>query len=171
MTHISDPTKPSADRKTDNKTSTGHLNVHVLQLGAHMSRETKRTSMPYIEYDDTRAALDTLANNPIIDTLDVGDLNYLITALCDRFSVRNEGFRYAESIHDIIGTLECVKLEWYTRRATLYEDLKRHINGDVAPLSHQAIAKAYQAAHATPEHIETVHKSRLARAGLTQPTQ
>ena len=62
--------------------------------------------------------------NKCID--DVGELNYVITRLCDEFTDR----KY-RSYNDVIGVLECVKLEMYRRVVAPYEDEKREINGDV----------------------------------------
>jgi len=78
--------------------------------------------MPYItEYD--RARLD-----PRCEPENVGELNYVITKLVDKFL--GENFRYSD-INDAIGVLECAKLELYRRLAAPYEDHKKEENGDV----------------------------------------
>lgn len=87
--------------------------------------------MPYI----TQNLRDKLT--PIVNTLQLldineGELNYLITKLCDGY-LCNKGVNYA-NINTIIGVLECTKLELYRRIAGKYEDKKLEINGDVYAL-------------------------------------
>lgn len=55
-----------------------------------------------------------------------GNLNYVISSIINK--------SYAVSyrdINDVIGVLECVKLEYYRRVAAPYEDQKAFDNGDV----------------------------------------
>lgn len=57
-----------------------------------------------------------------------GDLNYIIShILSDR--IRQER-RYA-TINELVGVLECAKLEAYRKIASKYEDLKEQENGAV----------------------------------------
>ncbi len=58
-----------------------------------------------------------------------GDLNYKITKLCDSYLTQN-GLNYSR-INEVIGALECAKLELYRRVAAPYEDIKIEQNGDV----------------------------------------
>lgn len=58
-----------------------------------------------------------------------GDLNYIITTLI-RDYLDEKGKSY-QTINEIIGVLECAKLEFYRRVASPYEDGKRLTNGDV----------------------------------------
>lgn len=58
-----------------------------------------------------------------------GELNYVITKLIDQY-LKEEGLRYA-NINEVIGVLECAKLELYRRIAGPYEDKKIISNGDV----------------------------------------
>ena len=58
-----------------------------------------------------------------------GELNYVITQLCKNYFYHNGG-RY-QHINDIIGALECCKMEFYRRLAAPYEDKKIIENGDV----------------------------------------
>ena len=60
---------------------------------------------------------------------DAGELNYVITKVCDEFLVR-KGRRY-NHINTVIGVLECAKQEFYRRIAAPYEDEKIAENGDV----------------------------------------
>lgn len=84
--------------------------------------------MPYISKTDRSDLNQKLAyagrsiNNP-------GELNYLVTRIIDQY-IYNNGKSYA-SINDVIGVLECAKLELYRRIAAPYEDIKLHDNGDV----------------------------------------
>lgn len=56
-----------------------------------------------------------------------GCINYIITALITR---AYEKTSYRE-INDIIGALECAKLEFYRRQAAPYENQKCYENSDV----------------------------------------
>lgn len=58
-----------------------------------------------------------------------GDLNFLFTELIKQYIVVN-GNRY-NYYNDIVGALECAKLEIYRRRIAPYEDQKIKENGDV----------------------------------------
>jgi hypothetical protein len=58
-----------------------------------------------------------------------GELNYQITRLCVGYLDRH-GLRYF-TLNDIIGALECAKMELYRRVAAPYEDEKIKENGDV----------------------------------------
>ena len=84
--------------------------------------------MPYIK-KELREILDlpikTLSNQ--INT--TGSLNYCITKLCLDFL--NRAIINYTSLNEIIGVLECAKLEFYRRMLNLYEDKKRLENGDV----------------------------------------
>lgn len=73
--------------------------------------------MPYINADD-RARLDK-GGKP--ET--AGELNYAITRLVDDYLIRKGGIRYAH-LNEVIGALECAKLELYRRVAAPYEDKK-----------------------------------------------
>jgi hypothetical protein len=59
-----------------------------------------------------------------------GELNYAITRLVDDYLKARGDLRYAH-INEVIGALECAKLELYRRVAAPYEDGKRHETGDV----------------------------------------
>jgi hypothetical protein len=59
-----------------------------------------------------------------------GELNYAITKLVDRYLADRGGVRYA-AINEVIGALECAKLELYRRIAAPYEDGKIDQAGDV----------------------------------------
>ena len=59
-----------------------------------------------------------------------GDLNYTITRLCDAYICARGGASYT-LLNEVIGVLECAKLELYRRIAAPYEDKKLQANGDV----------------------------------------
>ncbi len=77
--------------------------------------------MPYIK-NDKRPAARIAPETP-------GELNYAITAAC-AYYLEAHGTQY-KTIDEIIGALECAKLEFYRRKAASYEDEKLQENGDV----------------------------------------
>jgi DNA-directed RNA polymerase specialized sigma54-like protein len=79
--------------------------------------------MPYVKKPD-RKRLDegAEADSP-------GELNYVITKKIDSYLGR-KGLSYA-NVNEIIGVLECAKLEIYRRVVAKYEDTKIADNGDV----------------------------------------
>jgi hypothetical protein len=80
--------------------------------------------MPYINEDARRR----LTDGGVPETS--GELNYAITRLVDEYLVRAGGVRYGH-INEVIGALECAKLELYRRVAAPYEDTKIEESGDV----------------------------------------
>jgi hypothetical protein len=59
----------------------------------------------------------------------VGDLNYLITRICHEY-IKIHGMSYQAS-NDLVGVLDCAKMELYRRVISKYEDKKIKENGDV----------------------------------------
>ncbi len=62
-----------------------------------------------------------------------GELNWKITTLCLEFLDQRQGSGpagYGE-YNEIVGILECAKLEFYRRAVASYEDRKIKENGDV----------------------------------------
>jgi hypothetical protein len=59
----------------------------------------------------------------------IGELNYIITQLCRQFLARGKA-SYADH-NEVIGVLECAKLEMYRRAVAIYEDGAIQRNGDV----------------------------------------
>lgn len=97
--------------------------------------------MPYIEKRDVyESVLDGVLGHINYYTTP-GALNYMITRLCQVFSKRkNSEPTYAKrknskptyaDYNEIIGVLECAKLEFYRRAVAAYEDEKIKENGDV----------------------------------------
>ena len=89
--------------------------------------------MPYIDVDD-RVRIDG-GGKPETP----GELNYLITKIADDYLVRKGRLRYAH-LNEVIGALECAKLELYRRLVAPYEDQKIAGIGDVYD-SHKNAAK------------------------------
>jgi hypothetical protein len=80
--------------------------------------------MPYIDRE-ARARLEADGRPET-----AGELNYAITRLVDRYLVDKGGIRYAH-LNEVVGALECAKLELYRRLAAPYEDEKMSESGDV----------------------------------------
>lgn len=86
--------------------------------------------MPYIKPED-RKPLD-----PLIDELAsklprnavAGNLNYVVSRLCARVLERETNYA---RLNELVGALECAKLELYRRVAAPYEDRKAAENGEV----------------------------------------
>jgi len=58
-----------------------------------------------------------------------GELNYCLTKVC--ISYLKARFEIYSDYNDVIGALECCKLELYRRKIAKYEDKKIEENGDV----------------------------------------
>ena len=83
--------------------------------------------MPYIN-NDKREQIDPLVTELCEILANMGDLNYTITRLCDAYLTTEAGIRYSR-LNDLVGALECAKLELYRRVAAPYEDIKAKENG------------------------------------------
>ena len=66
---------------------------------------------------------------------DEGELNFAISRLIGRYA-STAGRSYA-TFNEVVGVLECAKLEFYRRVIGWYEDEKLIDNGDVYPLAIQ----------------------------------
>ena len=86
--------------------------------------------MPYIKqerrvkYED---ALDDLMAVFVTNGAQPGDLNYIITRILSRSYPK---LNYVQ-INEVVGILECAKLEYYRVFAAPYEDEKKALNGSV----------------------------------------
>lgn len=82
--------------------------------------------MPYIKMMN-RKSLDDHSRKPS----NAGELNYMVTRMLDQFLVDN-GTNYAR-LNELVGMLECCKLELVRRILDPYEDTKisNPENGDV----------------------------------------
>ena len=85
--------------------------------------------MPYVE-ESRRRMMNNLVREmwALQNNLMPGDLNYLFSRLATMY-LKN-GCQYSK-INDVIGALECAKMELYRRLAAPYEDVKMKDNGDV----------------------------------------
>lgn len=85
--------------------------------------------MPYLR-QDCRDSVENLIRTRGLDyiPLNAGEVNYIVTRLINN-SLKFE-LSYAK-INEMIGALECCKLELYRRTAAPYEDMKIKDNGDV----------------------------------------
>ena len=83
--------------------------------------------MPYIKQKDRTKFTKSLESLPAFTT--AGDLNYILTKICKSYANDNgESYR---TYNDIIGALECCKIEFYRRTISPYEGIKIAENGDV----------------------------------------
>ena len=83
--------------------------------------------MPYIKLEQ-QAAID--ANMKAVHC--PGDLNYAITAICiDYMELKTPKTPIYATLNEIIGALECAKLEFYRRKLVPYEEEAMKRNGDV----------------------------------------
>ncbi len=78
--------------------------------------------MPYITHE---AKLELAAGRR---PRSVGELNYCLTRLMIEYCHNDLTYK---DVNDVIGALECAKMEFYRRVAVPYEELKRGENGDV----------------------------------------
>ena len=81
--------------------------------------------MPYIPKEKRYKLVCASLENPESS----GELNYTITTLCSEY-LRLKGVNYT-NMNEVIGVLECAKLELYRRVVAPYEDIKIKENGDV----------------------------------------
>jgi len=78
---------------------------------------------PYLPEDQRQAALE-IPGTP-------GELNFLLTMVCLNYLEATDG-RYADHA-EVVGALECCKLEFYRRACATLEDDAIARNGDVYP--------------------------------------
>ncbi len=85
--------------------------------------------MPYIKQEKREEfeKVGKSGHNPRTEV--AGELNYELTLKCLKY-LKIHGTSYA-TINNIVGALECCKLELYRRLAAPYEDEKIKENGDV----------------------------------------
>ena len=80
--------------------------------------------MPYIPRSQKEKALEG-------EIKDAGSFNFLIHQLMDEYIEQN-GVSY-QTYNDIVGAMDCAKMELYRRLVSPYEDKKILLNGDVKP--------------------------------------
>ena len=86
--------------------------------------------MPYIE-KEKRERLDGLIKNVVseLEPLSSGEKNYFLSSVM--WGLFNNIHRTYSNANNIIGLLECVKLEFYRRKVAELEDEKMIENGDI----------------------------------------
>lgn len=80
--------------------------------------------MPYIKQERRDAIL--AGAKPT----NAGELNFALTMIVDNYLQDKGGIRYAH-LNEVVGALDCAKLELYRRLAAPYEDKKIEEAGDV----------------------------------------
>lgn len=86
--------------------------------------------MPYIDYD-RRSAFNCTGGCERECPMTPGELNYVLTdCVTDYLFDKPVEAHYAD-YNEVIGVLECMKLELYRRMVAPYEDVKCRENGDV----------------------------------------
>ena len=78
--------------------------------------------MPYVLQKDRFKMMDSHTTP--------GELSYKLAALVDKYLTEKGGPSY-DNYNDVVGVLECLKLEIYRRFAGPYEDEKLSQNGEV----------------------------------------
>jgi hypothetical protein len=80
--------------------------------------------MPYITKPDRNKAFENILPN-------AGVLNYAVHQLINEYFEQNN--RNYQTINDVVGVLECAKMELYRRIGAEYEEIKILQNGDCRP--------------------------------------
>lgn len=88
--------------------------------------------MPYISREDRDKWQELMEYINKDDFYDVtpGEMNYLITSLLKKYWYDHTDTGYT-TFNEMVGILECAKLELYRRMIAPYEDIKINENGDV----------------------------------------
>lgn len=90
--------------------------------------------MPYIKKQDREKfdpEIDMLARNLTC----AGDINYVISRMMQLY-IEDKGLKYA-TLNEVIGALECCKLELVRKVVSPYEDKKIAENGPIGILDDQ----------------------------------
>lgn len=83
--------------------------------------------MPYIKKQERSRFTKALTALPNIEN--AGELNYLVTKVCQQY-VDDHKLCY-NTLNEIVGALECCKIEFYRRVIAPYEGIKIAENGDL----------------------------------------
>jgi hypothetical protein len=97
--------------------------------------------MPYIKPED-RPKFKAAAQYLGMQAKCAGDLNYLISVITHTY-LAEKGTKYA-NINEVIGALECCKLELYRAVAAPYEDTKVEENGAVGVIQEFGKSPKYE---------------------------
>jgi hypothetical protein len=79
--------------------------------------------MPYIQ----QSRREEITDSSLVET--AGELNWLLTILINDY-INKHGKSY-QTLNEVIGVLECAKLELYRRVVSPYEETKMQQHGDV----------------------------------------
>jgi hypothetical protein len=83
--------------------------------------------MPYIKKQDRSKFTKSLNALPNLEN--PGELNYLITKVCQQY-IEDHKLCY-NTLNEVVGALECCKIEFYRRVIAPYEGVKIAENGDL----------------------------------------
>lgn len=83
--------------------------------------------MPYIKKPERAKFEKSLKVLPNLEN--AGELNYFITKVCLQY-IEDHKLSY-NTLNEIVGALECSKIEFYRRSIAPYEGIKIAENGDV----------------------------------------
>jgi len=84
--------------------------------------------MPYIKENQRKNFDESIEY--IVDMIEIpGEFNYVISSIANGL-LKKKGERYV-NYESIVGTLMCVLLEFYRKRASKYEDQKESDNGTI----------------------------------------
>ena len=89
--------------------------------------------MPYIAKSQKEKIDKGLIALNLSEFKDAGSLNYAVHKLIAQYFSQNE--QDYQSFNDVIGVLDCAKMEIYRRLIAEYEEKKILQNGDVEPYS------------------------------------
>jgi len=87
--------------------------------------------MPYLPTSQKEKIDRGLIALNLSELKDSGDLNYAIHQIISQYISKNK--KSYQTYNDIIGALECAKMEIYRRKVSAYEEIKILQNGDVKP--------------------------------------
>lgn len=88
--------------------------------------------MPYIKQTDRNSLCQDPIPLSVFRPKVTGELNYILSRMIHQY-ITDHGLCYA-CINEVVGVLECVKLELYRQIAAPYEDIKKAENGPVSTL-------------------------------------
>ena len=83
--------------------------------------------MPYIKKQERTKFEKALKALPNLEN--AGELNYFVTKVCQQY-VEDHKLSY-NTLNEIVGALECSKIEFYRRAIAPYEGIKIAENSDV----------------------------------------
>jgi len=89
--------------------------------------------MPYISEESKEKVDRGLVALQLSELECAGDLNYAIHQVIAKY-IQSNNVSY-QTYNDIVGVLDCAKMEIYRRLVAKYEDAKVEENGDVKPYS------------------------------------